>query len=59
MSDRPRDPSFNPDCLSCISETRHDADSLRVFHPYAGHGFTKERGWSHPDLEPKEAASNG
>jgi hypothetical protein len=28
----------------------------RNYHPYAGHGFTKETGWSHPQLESKEGS---
>lgn len=44
----------NPACHACILQARHTKFCWAEFHPYAGHGYTKERGWSHPDLEPKQ-----
>lgn len=41
----------NPDCLACQTGKRHSKGETAIFHPFAGHGFTKEKGWSHPDLE--------
>ena len=36
-------------CPACITKRRHEPSDW-VEHPYAGHGFVKEQGWSHPDL---------
>ena len=58
MTERLRDPSFNPACPSCVADRRHSESDTKEFHPYAGHGFTKEQRWSHPELK-KEAESRG
>lgn len=39
----------NPNCPACRQGRFHEGE-WRVFHPYAGHGYTKEQGWTHPDL---------
>lgn len=44
----------NPDCPGCQEKRLHTETEFRKFHPYARHGFRKEQGWSHPDLEPKK-----
>jgi hypothetical protein len=38
--------------LACLGKHRHEAIDWSL-HPYAGHGYTKESGWTHPDLEPR------
>lgn len=46
----------HPDCPACQRGRHHEGDELKVWHPYAGHGYTKEQGWTHPDLGTKEKA---
>jgi hypothetical protein len=41
----------NPDCSGCQNFTRHTPEEMREFHPLAGHGYTKETGWTLPELE--------
>lgn len=43
----------HPDCPACRHFRLHSDDEQRAFHPMAGHGYAKEVGWTHPDLEPK------
>jgi hypothetical protein len=43
----------NPDCPWCQRGLRHPTMAEGItqqYHPYSGHGFTKEAGWSHADL---------
>lgn len=40
-----------PGCVACARRWRHELPVLREFHPLTGHGYTKEGGWSHPDLQ--------
>lgn len=51
--DRPRDPSFRPDCPACDGERLHTVDERMRFHPFAGHGYSEGQGWSTPELDPK------
>ena len=44
----------SPDCPACQDKRVHTAVDWAQFHPYVGHGYTKERGWSHPDLVPAQ-----
>jgi hypothetical protein len=37
------------DCEACQTQSIHTAEDWKL-HPYAGHGFSPERGWSHPNL---------
>jgi hypothetical protein len=43
-----------PGCPACAPGRcrRHTAYERSTWHLYAGHGYTKESGWTHPDLEP-------
>lgn len=38
-------------CPACQRKAVHDSMSWS-FHRFAGHGFTLESGWTHPDLKP-------
>lgn len=42
-----RNPSFNPDCPACVWKRIHSTEDWEN-HPLAGHGFTKEQGYSSP-----------
>jgi hypothetical protein len=37
-------------CLACMAGRHHTSEDEKN-HPFSGHGFTKELGWSHPKLE--------
>jgi hypothetical protein len=37
-------------CPACIVQRFHSAEDWNN-HPLAGHGYTREQGWSHPDLK--------
>lgn len=39
-------------CPACAVKRFHTPEEWKN-HPFAGHGFTKEAGWSHAGLEPK------
>lgn len=45
----------NPECYFCLKHRRHITDDIGQadLHPYRGHGYTKETGWSHDDLKPQ------
>jgi hypothetical protein len=43
-----RTPHVN--CPACIEKRLHTEAETAAYHPYSGHGYTKETGWSHPDL---------
>jgi hypothetical protein len=45
----------NRDCPACQEKRLHTPLELRQYHHFAGHGMTKEQGWSHPDLIPAKA----
>jgi hypothetical protein len=36
-------------CPACQAKRLHTPEDWKL-HPYAGHGYTKEGGWSHGDL---------
>ena len=38
-------------CEACAAFRLHTEEELAAFHPYARHGYTRETGWTHPDLE--------
>lgn len=40
-------------CPACEEKRLHTPEDWS-HHPYKGHGYTKEWGWTHPDLKPKE-----
>lgn len=44
----------NQNCPACRRGALHEPHHWQTFHPLAGHGFSKESGWTHPDLKLKE-----
>lgn len=69
QSKHPLSPFAVPECGACMGERCHTDQEWKAFHPLAGHGYTKEQGWSHPEakrlhekeleaLNAKRAASN-
>jgi hypothetical protein len=40
----------NEHCPACIDKRRHNEVEIATYHPYSGHGFAPETGWTHPDL---------
>lgn len=40
-------------CRACQERRRHTEEDWKN-HPYRGHGYTDNVGWSHPDLEPRK-----
>jgi len=51
--------SYNPDCPACIGFRLHTENEWEQFHPLHGHGFTRETGWTHPELEKRTAKREG
>lgn len=45
----------NVDCPACWDERLHTPEERRAYHPDAGHGYTKELGWTKPGLKPEAA----
>lgn len=41
----------NLQCPACNVGRRHAQEEVRQFHPFAGHGFNKEQGWSSEELK--------
>lgn len=41
----------NPNCPACQKSRLHSDEERKTFHPLAGHGYTRETGWSHPQLK--------
>ena len=41
----------NVNCPACKEHRLHTEAEWEAYHPDRGHGFTKECGWSRPDLE--------
>jgi hypothetical protein len=46
-----RGEGFKPECPACCERRVHSEEEWK-FHPYRGHGFAPEIGWTHPDLDP-------
>lgn len=46
---RTENPCFNPNCPACVGRRVHSAAEWKN-HKFAGHGRTKEMGWTHPEL---------
>lgn len=38
-------------CAACQARRCHTPEELRNHHPLAGHSFTPETGWTHPEAE--------
>jgi hypothetical protein len=38
-------------CPACADKRVHSEGEWGRFHPFRGHGYTKETGWTHPELE--------
>jgi len=47
---RPLSPFADPTCAACTGERCHTAEEWKK-HPLAGHGYSKETGWTHPEAE--------
>jgi hypothetical protein len=43
-------------CPACTAKRLHEPSDWAL-HPYAGHGFVKEQGWTHPDLTSSAGAA--
>lgn len=41
----------NPKCLACQKKRLHNETEWKLHHPLSRHGFTKEQGYSHPDVK--------
>ncbi len=46
-------PDGNPLCTACNADRIHTPAEWKEYHPLAGHGYSPEVGWTHPDLEPR------
>jgi hypothetical protein len=44
-----KNPCFNPQCRACVARRAHTREEWKL-HPFAGHGFTQEQGYTHPRL---------
>lgn len=51
MNPGPEELIIPPACPACAARRLHSAEDLRLYHPYAGHGWNGSS-WTHPDLEP-------
>ena len=40
-----------PGCPACEAHRVHSPEEWREFHPLAGHGYTRESGWTHEVLK--------
>ncbi len=45
-----QDQAYNSYCPACVAQRLHTETEWKDFHPFRGHGYTKEHGWTHPDL---------
>ena len=52
----PLSPFAVPECAACMARRCHTDEENRAHHPFSGHGYTKEQGWSHPQLAAEAAA---
>ncbi len=50
----PREIAERENCSACLGQRAHTPEE-NLAHPCAGHGFTKETGWTHPLIDPKVA----
>ena len=57
----PDETSYVPICPACVEKRQHKPEELSQFHPWAGHGFVRELGWSHPDVAnlPRQGSEQG
>lgn len=49
---------MNRICKACRDKRCHTKVEWRDFHPLAGHGYTPETGWTHPEAERLSKAAN-
>jgi hypothetical protein len=45
-----------PGCPACEGKRIHTPAERAQFHPFAGHGFARGQGWSHPELDDQRRA---
>lgn len=38
----------NVNCPACKNKRMHNKVEWAKYHPFAGHGYNKEQGWSYP-----------
>lgn len=50
MNSEPTNKSLNSDCIACQEKRQHTVKEYKQYHPLAGHGYTPESGWTHPDI---------
>ena len=43
-------------CPAYIAKRLHEPSDWAL-HPYAGHGYQDNQGWTHPDLSPSSAGA--
>ncbi|HZF23981.1 MAG TPA: hypothetical protein VE030_11020 [Burkholderiales bacterium] len=53
MTREPTLTTFCAACAACIAGRRHAPEEVQAHHPFSGHGFSPEVGWTDPRLEPK------
>ena len=44
-------------CPACTAKRLHEPSDWAL-HPYAGHGYQDNQGWTHPDLDPAKPAGS-
>jgi hypothetical protein len=52
-----RTPLAVPSCAACVGQRTHTPQEWKN-HPLAGHGYSKETGYTHPDVIPALTPSN-
>lgn len=40
--------TLRAECPACAARRVHTDLERTIYHPLAGHGYTKEQGWTHP-----------
>lgn len=43
--------AYNFECPACKGRFLHNAIEWNTYHKLAGHGFTKEQGWTSPQAK--------
>jgi hypothetical protein len=37
-------------CPACVEQRIHTKEDWERYHPFRGHGYTQQSGWTHPKL---------